>query len=658
MSSLDCRVLKTSVDSSASSAQEQVAALPSSSSSTTGNGWKWTTSHAVDVESGLARLHCRQQQQPQVSSFLKRVTQCGPLRKLVAFLDPPAPITYEITQHIFPRLGRALSTLVPPHFRLAYLVSYHVLFVVGLVLFDQLGNRAARVVMPGGSGSTSRPQRKLCYDSLMNSQSGTLGVDFGPFPNKTFTVRCPASCNLARTLAPAYAGSTVVQGKAFIVGTDIYRGDSWICPSAVHAGVISTTSGGCVTVTQQQGQFSGFAGSVRNGMESVSFASSYPVAFTFSKTAAADTKFCSDPVLPASIYFYLFLPLIVFGHPSTAHFVVSTSVYVFVFVVFLSADAFHSDADIASAMGQFMPYMAVNLLLIPAVFKRTLPSVGKYSVEVLLMFYPALVVAIQNELIQSQLPAMTLTAAALASPARLTVLIVVLVVFLVAVGAQVHFLRREGQLLGLVGVYSLGALALSVPPLLLNLAPHIHHYMIGMLLMPGVTTQTRLSMVFLGLLWGLYLQGIARWGFDSPFEQQHAAQRAIGLSLGSSLPSWILSPSSPSSLVLSPDKRTVLLSWQLSLGGTAVTDLSAADYATDATAFSLFMNDVQVYRGTVASYNVSIDDTKQRAGLLQWVDPVTFRVVPLQGTATLDAGPVMTAWRNGTAFVAPTFLQN
>ncbi|KAL7748438.1 hypothetical protein RI367_006130 [Sorochytrium milnesiophthora] len=594
--------------------------------------------------------------------FFRRIYQRGRRRKVVNFFHPFEPITHSISKPLLPRLTQLLSKLVPARFRLAYLVAYHVVFITALALFDHFGHRASSVTL--ANGQTTTPDNWSCYAALSSEKCGTFGIDCGPYPNATFTVRCPAGCNLARTLGPTYVGSTFVQGRPFVIGSDIYRGDSWVCASAVHAGVVSATAGGCVTFTQLQGQFNSFAGSERNGIKSETFASSYPVAYTFSPASATKTQFCTDPVLPSSIYFFLYMPLIVLGHPSIRHFVVSTAAYVFFFWILLSADAFTSDAKLATAWGLFMPYMAINLLMIPRVFQRALPSVGKYPVDIFVFLYLALVVALQNELIQSKLPAFTLTSSALTSPSRLALLLVLVLGFLALFGAQANCLRKEAKLLPFLAACALVAVILCVTAPLLSMSMHIHHYMVGALFMPSASTQTRLSLVFLGLMWGLYLQGISRWGFDTPFELQSSANRAIGLSLGSSIPTWVTASAGSSTTVpLSADNATALLKWQLFIPGPPaavnVSDVSVADYTdrTGVTAFTLLMNDVEVYRGTQGAYNVSFDDTTQRRGQLPWTDPMAFRVVPVLGTMRLDPGPVISVWRNGTALVANVIQQ-
>jgi len=85
----------------------------------------------------------------------------------------------------------------------------------------------------------------------------------------------------------------------------------------------------------------------------------------------------------------------------------------------------------------------------------------------------------------------------------------------------------------------LAVYALLVTSILLLLAApgmnlRIHHYILGLLLLPGTALQNRPSLLYQGLLVGLFINGIARWGFDSIL-QTPASMLEDG-QLGSELP--------------------------------------------------------------------------------------------------------------------------
>ena len=107
------------------------------------------------------------------------------------------------------------------------------------------------------------------------ARSGEGRIDWGTTSHgltsqlgKPVTLECPASGVVAR-----------------IYGTDTYTDDSSICTAAVHAGIITASAGGRVTI-EGVGEQASFPGSVRNGVVSQEY-SSWPSGFRFSGTAVA-----------------------------------------------------------------------------------------------------------------------------------------------------------------------------------------------------------------------------------------------------------------------------------------------------------------------------------------------------------------------------------
>ncbi|MGB8648841.1 MAG: LCCL domain-containing protein, partial [Anaerolineae bacterium] len=76
-----------------------------------------------------------------------------------------------------------------------------------------------------------------------------------------------------------------------LYGTDLYTDNSGICGAAVHAGVITTASGGTVTIEIRPAT-SSYTGSTRNGVTSHNWTEPNPsqnVAYAFSTGGAAGT---------------------------------------------------------------------------------------------------------------------------------------------------------------------------------------------------------------------------------------------------------------------------------------------------------------------------------------------------------------------------------
>ncbi|GAB1205955.1 hypothetical protein APSETT445_004634 [Aspergillus pseudonomiae] len=113
----------------------------------------------------------------------------------------------------------------------------------------------------------------------------------------------------------------------------------------------------------------------------------------------------------------------------------------------------------------------------------------------------------------------------------------------------------------------------------------IHHYILSLLFLPGTTIQTRPSLLYQGLLVGLFINGIARWGFDSIL--QTAAALLNGAELGSILP-VIGAP-------LIPSAQNIVFQFP--------------NVAEDADGISVLVNDVERFQafksdnGSVESFN-------------------------------------------------------
>lgn len=197
--------------------------------------------------------------------------------------------------HLVPRPGwRALLTAI-------FLVLWASTFKY---LVDQEIQSKPRVV-PSTSVDAGLPVRYLdCTDSLWGSFGegcGLNGANCRPFSNVSFVFRCNGWCTDNKThFDPYHVGRLVVDRSPLVIGGGVgspYRGDSFICPAAVHAGV----KDGCGKVTLT-GEYYQFFNSSQNNVDSISFPSYFPLSFTVSKT-----DFC--PPLPGSLVMKTAFPL-------------------------------------------------------------------------------------------------------------------------------------------------------------------------------------------------------------------------------------------------------------------------------------------------------------------------------------------------------------
>jgi phage baseplate assembly protein gpV len=104
-----------------------------------------------------------------------------------------------------------------------------------------------------GSSRPLPPGPRRRVGSLSSIPWNKTARHLRPQVGKQFTFRCPAS------------------GRLFTVwGSSIYTDDSSICSAAVHAGYITLSRGGLVTLEIQSGQ-SAYQGSGRHGVKSASW---------------------------------------------------------------------------------------------------------------------------------------------------------------------------------------------------------------------------------------------------------------------------------------------------------------------------------------------------------------------------------------------------
>jgi hypothetical protein len=152
-----------------------------------------------------------------------------------------------------------------------------------------------------------------------------------------------------------------------------------------------------------------------------------------------------------------------------------------------------------------------------------MPAFSKMPIEATILYLGPFWVTVLANLTTEKIPIDRLTAQDITQQrGGLVSFIIIILVLLVIVINQVRVIRKTGWLPYYLGWYTLGGLVTLVFALLPTLNLRIHHYIIGIVLMPGTAFPTRLSAIYQGFLLGLFLNGTAAFGFASMF--QTAAQ--------------------------------------------------------------------------------------------------------------------------------------
>jgi hypothetical protein len=166
--------------------------------------------------------------------------------------------------------------------------------------------------------------------------------------------------------------------------------------------------------------------------------------------------------------------------------------------------------------------------------RRSLTGLTAQFEKTVLWLGPAWVGSLNNYTFD-KIPIQRLTPHDLAAqPGAIPALIAIVAVILVVALGQAWFFRQEGRMPRYLAVYGVLGGSLIIMLALPGLSLRLHHYILGLLLLPGTSMQNRPSLVYQGLLLGLFINGVARWGFASILETPAALLK--GSAQGSILP--------------------------------------------------------------------------------------------------------------------------
>ena len=451
-----------------------------------------------------------------------------PRHRPCRLLAGPAEPHQHVVNPILPTLQRrptALAARLSPRTRLAASLILLLLWLAAFALPVYTANRP--FLDPDGQYLKTLN----CDDTLWTTTGcGLDGEACRPFVESHFSFRCPAACASRHdAAAPHPVGPLDVLDGPLVIGSNPFRADSHICGAAILASVISDAAGGCGRLTRV-GKRAFFVGKEENGVESVSFDSYFPYAFTVSPEPGMLSSCAEllDPrarVLGVSLVFSAVFSLFVAG--AAEQFFVAF-VAAFVHVAFVSdpppVAPFSVSVlpDLASSFARtFLPAMFLAAVLYRLCVKRTLEGLDAPFEKVVLWLGGLWVGALANYTLR-WLPTREwddYDLKAVSQPALLVAALVGIIGFLA--GFQAYCLWIEGRLERYIGFY-LAVMAsilglLCVPGITLQLKP----YIVALILLPATSMQTRTSMLTQGLLLGILIHALAHSGFTSPFTPQN-----------------------------------------------------------------------------------------------------------------------------------------
>lgn len=444
----------------------------------------------------------------------------GPEPPQIHRINPILPIIQE-----FPI--RLLDYYLPKRRqRITLLVAFYFCWILTFALVMRESTFATEIEGWGAPGSIG------CTNTywVPGNRCGLNGNDCRPFNGSGFAFRCPANCASVQVLNPRAVGAQEINYRPFIIGgpskdnkMPIYRSDSFICGSAIHAGIIDNTKGGCGVVSLA-GQHSSYTSSKRHGIASIGFDSSFPSSFTFHSGTECEAKDARWSLLFVSLTFTILLSLFTTS-PGLFFFSIFTGVF---FHVGLASDPpWHSStADLVSnILGKFLPAAFCGFVIYKYMgVERALAGLTAQIEKTVLWLGGCWVGALSNYTFD-WIPIQRLNAHDLQQQPGAKLALALIILFLVfVVIKQIFFFQREGRLISYLGIYGMFIGGILVSLLLPGLSLRIHHYILALLLLPGTSMQTRPALLYQGILVGLFVNGIARWGFDPVLQTPAALQ--------------------------------------------------------------------------------------------------------------------------------------
>ncbi|RSL53085.1 hypothetical protein CEP54_010583 [Fusarium duplospermum] len=453
----------------------------------------------------------------------KKVTKWsrGPASPQPYRIKPFFPIVQEYPLYLVERF-------IPKFKHRAWLVFFYLsIWIVTFALVKRKDTIASEIEGWG------RPQTIGCGVTYWGAGNlcGIDGSDCRPFNGTGFPFKCTANCEAYHVLNPRAVGDQEVIYRSMVVGGPstngdddaVYRGDSFVCGAAIHAGIISNARGGC-GVVELVGRDKNYVSSNRNGIKSVGFDSYFPLSFRFSQGIECSASDMRWALLAISAVFTGVLSLFT---NSPALFYFPTFIGIFWTVGMASNPPPYSriPALFSNLIGKFLPAMFCAWVMYDKMgVRRTLRGLTAQVEKTILWLGACWVGAMENYTL-SFIPIQRLNKHDLdQQPGARAALAMIILLLIVIISMQVWFFRQEGRLIKYLKLYVLFVGSILISLVIPKLSLRLHHYILALLLLPGTSMQTRPSLLFQGLLVGLFIAGIARWGFDPVLQTSEELQ--------------------------------------------------------------------------------------------------------------------------------------
>jgi hypothetical protein len=452
----------------------------------------------------------------------------GPETPKIHSIRPTFPTLQRIPNKLLVSRGISQRALV-----IAVLLLWSLLFIISLTTTQG----------PIKDGKGGHVINLDCVDTVWrrNNECGIDGVNCHPFSNRTFAFRCPAKCIDVRVLNPRHVGPVDVNYRPLVIGSEIYRGDSFICGSAIHAGIINNAQGGCGRV-KLVGTHDSFASTKQHDIESIAFDSYFPLSYSFDQD---DNFRCNSDPRSGLLLISLLSTIVLAVFSSSPLVFFPIFVLIFAHVSFVSdppSASYHNITVLPDHISMFakrlLPAFFIAIVIYQTIIKQTLSGLTA-SFEKGLFWLGGFWIGALSNYTFDWIPISRLTAHDLEQQpgAKLALAIIIIILVTIIVG-QAYSFWLEGRLVRHLGLYGVFISAILVCLIIPGVNLRIHHYILALLLLPGTSLQTRPSLLYQGILLGLFVNGVARWDFDSVLQTSEALRAdamldsAVPVSLG------------------------------------------------------------------------------------------------------------------------------
>ncbi|CAD6443389.1 55bec5f3-6be3-4d6f-a4be-d14b204e2294 [Sclerotinia trifoliorum] len=452
-------------------------------------------------------------------------------KQAVHWAKGPEPPHINVIKPWFPWFQEAplriLDRYIPKRrHRISLLIASYFCWILTFALVLRQGTFATEIEEWGVPGNIG------CGNAywVAGNRCGLNGNDCRPFNGSGFAFRCPANCASVKVLNPRAVGAQEIIYRPFVIGgptdndtTAVYRSDSFICGSAIHAGVIDNTKGGC-GVVNLVGERHNYQSSNKHGIKSIGFDSTFPSSFAFQEGITCKAKDSRWSLLFVSVTFTVLLSIFTTS-PSVFFFSIFTGLFAH---TGLGSDPPNHDTMaglVSNILGKFLPAAFCAFVIYKYMgVERALLGLTAQIEKTILWLGAAWVGTLSNYTFE-WIPIQRLNAHDInQQPGAKLALALIIMVLIIIIVQQATFFRTEGRLISFLGLYGVFIAVILVSLLIPGLSLRIHHYILALLLLPGTGMQTRPALLYQGLLVGLFINGIARWGFDPVLQTPAALQ--------------------------------------------------------------------------------------------------------------------------------------